>query len=71
MSENATPLTTEHLQLMRDDIAECRAEMRAEFAKVSVEFEEMKKRFRASLEFSDRAGASGDVTLQGVPIDQR
>ena len=46
MSENVTPLTTEHLRLMRDDIAEFRTEMRAEFAKVSVEFEDMKKRFR-------------------------
>ena len=46
MSENVTPLTTEHLRIMRDDIAQFRAEMRAEFAKVTVEFDDMKKRFR-------------------------
>lgn len=46
MSDNITPPTTEHLRLMRDDIAEFRAEMRVEFGKVTAEFDDMKKRFR-------------------------
>ncbi len=32
MSENVAPLTTEHLRIMRDDIAQMRAEMKEGFA---------------------------------------
>lgn len=46
MADAASPLTTEHLHIMRGDIAEFRAEMRAEFAKVTLEFDDMKRRFR-------------------------
>ena len=46
MAEKITPLTTEHLRIMRADIASLAAKMDAGFAKMSDEFEDMKKRFR-------------------------
>lgn len=74
MSENVTPLTTEHLRIMRDDIAQFRAEMRAEFAKVTVEFDDMKKRFRVQEHHitglrRDEVGTAEEITDLRHQID--
>ena len=67
MSKNVTPLTTEHLRLMRDDIAEFRAQMTQEFA-------ELKQRFRVQEHHilglkRDEVASAEDITALRHQID--
>ena len=67
MTENVTPLTTEHLRPMRDDIAEFRAQMTQEFS-------ELKQRFRVQEHHilglkRDEVASAEDITALRHQID--
>ena len=67
MPENVTPLTTEHLRSMRDDIAEFRAQMTQEFS-------ELKQRFRVQEHHilglkRDEVSTAEDITALRHQID--
>ena len=67
MTDKVAPLTTEHLRIMRDDIAAFRGQMTEEFA-------EMKKRFRTQERHivglrRDEAIASEEITDLRHQID--
>ena len=77
MTDNITPLTTEHLRLMREEMTDFRAEMRAGFVKMVAEFDDMRKRFRTQEHHvvglrRDEAVASEEITdlrhqIDGLP----